>query len=167
LCNIIIIIIILLSLTSLANLLALLQPVAAQEQISLEAVSDQSTFRVQITWTPSNIGSPNRFDIRFIDPDTGSEIEDIKYDISIYSGDDEDSSPEMQRLDQMSTYQEFSFEEQGFYEIRIDDIDDLDEGVTIPIQVTPEFRLGLFLFSAAALSIAVIAARHNANNLFR
>jgi hypothetical protein len=160
-----IIIIIILPLALLANLLAL-QSVAAQEQIRLEAISDQSTFRVEITWTPTNIGNPNRFDIRFIDPDTSSEIEDIKYDISIYS-DDDDGEPEMRWLDQMSTFQEFSFEEQGSYEIKIDDIDDLDEGVTIPIQVTPEFRLDLFLFSAAALGAAVIAARHNGNNLFR
>jgi hypothetical protein len=160
-----IIIIIILPLALLANPPALLQPVAAQEQIRLEAISDQSTFRVEITWTPANIGNPNRFDIRFIDPDTSGEIEDIKYDISIYS--DDDGKPEMRSLDQMSTFQEFSFEEQGSYEIRIDDIDDLDEGVRIPIQVTPEFRLDLFLFSAAALGAAVIAARHNGNNLFR
>jgi uncharacterized protein DUF6941 len=158
-----IIVIIILSFSLLASLLLALQPVAAQGQIRLEAVSDQGTFRVEITWTPTNIGSPNRFDIRFIDPDTGSEIEDIKYDISIYS----DDEPEIRRLDQMSTFQEFSFEEEGSYEIRIEDIEDLGEGVTIPIQVTPEFRLELFLFSAVALCVAVIAAKRNGNNLFR
>jgi hypothetical protein len=157
------IIVIILSFPLLASLLLALQPVAAQAQIRLEAVSDQGTFRVEITWTPTNIGSPNRFDIRFIDPDTGSEIEDIKYDISIYS----DDEPEIRRLDQVSTFQEFSFKEEGSYEIRIEDIEDLGEGVTIPIQVTPEFRLELFLFSGAALSVAVIAARRNGNNLFR
>jgi hypothetical protein len=140
-------------------------PVDAQEQIRLEAVTDQGTFKVEIMWIPNDIGSANTFDIRFIDPDTGSEIEDIKYDISIYRDDDE---PEIQRLDQISTFQEFSFAEQGSYEIRIDDIEDLGERVTIPIQVTPEFRFELFLFSAAALCIAVIVAvRRNDNNLFR
>jgi hypothetical protein len=138
-------------------------PVAAQEQIRLEAVTDQGTFKVEIMWIPNDIGSANTFDIRFIDPDTGSEIEDIKYDISIYR----DDGPEIQRLDQISTFQEFSFAKQGYYEIRIDDIEDLGERVTIPIQVTPEFRFELFLFSAAALCIAVIVARRNDNNLFR
>jgi hypothetical protein len=158
----IITIIIILSFALLASLLAL-QPVAAQGQIRLEAVSDEGTFRVEIIWTPTNIGSANRFDIRFIDPYTSSEIEDMKYDISIYS----DDEPEIRRLDQMSTFQEFSFEEEGSYEIRIEDIEDLGEGVTIPIQVTPEFRLELFLFSAVALCVAVIAAKRNGNNLFR
>jgi len=161
--GIITIIVIILSFPLLASLLLALPPVAAQRQIRLEAVSDQGTFRVEITWTPNNIGSPNTFDIHFIDPDTGSEIEDIKYDISIYSGD----RAEIRRLDQMSTFQEFSFEEEGSYEIRIEDIEDLGEGVTIPIQVTPEFRFELFLFSGAALSVAVIVAvRLNGNNLF-
>jgi hypothetical protein len=146
----------------LASLLAIPQ-VAAQEQIGLGAITDQGTFRVEIMWMPSDIGSANTFGIRFIEPDTGSEIEDIKYDISIYR----DDRPEIQRLDQISTFQEFSFGEQGSYEIRIGDIEDLGESVTIPIQVTPEFRLEVFVFAAGGLGVAVIAGRHNVNNLFR
>jgi hypothetical protein len=105
------------------------------------------------------------FEIHFVDPDTGSEIEDIKYDISIYR----DARPEIQRLDQTSIFQEFFFEEVGSYEIRIDDIEDLAEGATVPIQVTPEFQLEVFVFAAATLGIAVlvIAARSDNNNLFR
>jgi hypothetical protein len=154
---------IILSFALLASLPAFLQ-VAAQEQIRLEALTDQGTFRVEIIWTPNDIGSANTFDICFIDPDTDSEIEDVKYDISIYR----DGRLDLQRLDQISTFQEFSFGEQGSYEIRIEDIEDLGEGVTIPIQVTPEFRLEVFfVFAAGCLGVAVIAARHNGNNLFR
>jgi hypothetical protein len=155
-------IIIIISLALLANLLAFPQ-VAAQGQIRLEAVTSQGTFRVEIMWTPNNIGSTNTFDIHFIDPYTGSEIEDIKYDFAIYR----DDTAEIQRLDQISIFQEFSFVEQGSYELRIDDIDDLGERVTIPIQVTPEFRREVFVFAAGGLGVAVIAARHNGNNLFR
>ncbi len=147
--------------------LATLVPLTAQGQIKLEAASDQGTFRVEITWISANIGSPNRFDIRFIDPDTGSKIEYIKYDISIYS----DHELKVHRQDQVSTFQEFIFEDQGSYEIRIDDIEDLGEGATIPIRVTPEFgQLDLFLFYAVTLSLAWIVgivARKNYNNLFR
>jgi hypothetical protein len=141
------------------------QPLYAQEeQIRLEAVSDQGTFKVEIMWTSIDIGSPNKFEIHFVDPDTGSEIEDVKYDISIYR----DASPEIQRIDQTSIFQEFFFEEVGSYEIRIDDIEDLGERAIIPIQVTPEFQLKMFVFTAAALSIGVLAARaSNGNNLFR
>ena len=153
---IVIIIIIILSSALLASILALL-PVAAQEQIRLKALSDQGTFRVEVMWTPNNIGSPNTFEVHFIDPDTGSEIEDIKYDISIYR--DDDDKPEMRRLDQISTtIQQFSFEAQGSYEIRIDDIEDLGEGVIIPIQVTAEFQHELFVLTITAIGIALISA---------
>lgn len=147
------------------NVILFFQPVSAQEQIRLEEVTDQGTFKVEIMWISNNIGSPNIFRIHFVDPDTGSEIEDIKYDISIYR----DDMPKIQRLDQTSIFQEFLFEEVGSYEIRIDDIEDLGERATIPIQVTPEFQLKLFVLSAAAaaLSIAMFAARASGNNLFR
>jgi hypothetical protein len=141
------------------------QPIYAQEQIRLEAVSDQGTFKIEIMWTSNDIGSANEFEIHFVDPDTGSEIEGVKYDISIYR----DASHEIQRLDQTSIFQDFFFEEIGSYEIRIDDIEDLGERAIIPIQVTPEFQLKVFVFAAAAaLSIGVLSARaSNGNNLFR
>jgi hypothetical protein len=154
---------------SLALLLCILtfQPINAQEQIRLVAVTDQGTFKVEIVWIPDDIGSTNIFEINLFDPDTGSEIQDIKYDISIYR----DDRPEIRRLDQTSTFQEFFFEEIGSYQLRIEDIEDLGERATVSIQVTPELQLKMFVLStttAAALGIAMLAARWaNGNNLFR
>jgi hypothetical protein len=151
-----IILIIIISLTlslALFSSILTLQSITAQEEIRLEAVTDQATFKVEILWMPSDIGNVNNFEIHFIDPDTGSEIEDVKYDFSIYK----DGRPEIQRLDQVSISQEFFFEETGSYEISIDDIEDLGERVTIPIQVTPEFQSKIFVLSAAALGLAVLA----------
>jgi hypothetical protein len=153
------------SLALLSSILAF-QPIYAQEQIRLEAITDQGTFKVEIMWISNDIGSANMFEIHFIDPDTGSEIEDIKYDISIYRND----KPEIQRLDQTSIFQEFFFEEVGSYEMRIDDIEGLGERAIVPIQVTPEFQVKVFVLPAAiavVLSIAMLAARANGNNLFR
>jgi hypothetical protein len=141
------------------------QLVSAQEQTRLEAVTDQGTFKVQIIWTSNTIGGANMFEIHFIDPDTDSEIEDVKYDISIYRDDDR---LEIQRLDQVSIFQEFFFEEVGSYEIRIDDIEDLGERATVPIKVTPEFGLKTIGLTAAILGVVVVSAiRSNNNNLFR
>ena len=141
-----------------------IKPTSAQEQIRLHTVTDQGTFRVELIWTPNNIRRANTFEIHFIDPDTGIEIEDVKYDITIYR----DDRAEIQRLDQVSTFQEVSFEEAGSYEIRIEDIEDLGEGIVVPIQVTPEFQPKVFLLFIAALGIAMLAARTSGgNNLFR
>ena len=143
---IIIIISLILSLSLFSSILTL-QPITAQQQIRLEALTDKGTFKVEIFWTPKDIGNINKFEIHFIDPDTGSEIEDIKYDISIFK----DGKPEIQRLEQLSISQDFFFEEAGSYEISIADIEDLGERVTIPIQVTPEFQSYIFVLTAAAL----------------
>jgi hypothetical protein len=136
---------------------------SAQEQIVLEAASDQGTFTVEITWTPGDIGSANAFDMRFVEPETGVEIEDVVYDFSVYSGGDR----EVLRRDQTAIRQEFTFDEQGAYEIRIDDIEGLGERVAVPIHVTPEFPLGALVVVAGVLGAAVFFARRNSNNLFR
>jgi hypothetical protein len=134
----------------------------AQEQIVLEAPSDQGTFMVEITWTPDDIDVANTFDIRFIEPETGEEIEGVMYDFSIY----QEGRREVMRRDQTETQQEFEFNEAGAYEVRIEDIEGLGERVAIPIQVTPEFPVGTLALVAAALGAAVFAGR-NRNNLFR
>lgn len=161
--NIINIIISVIMFHALLSCTSVLQLVSAQEQTRLEAVTDQGTFKVQIIWTSNAIGSENMFEVHFFDPETGNEIEDVKYDISVYRED----KLEVQRPDQVSVLQEIFFEDVGSYEIRIDDVEDLGERTSIPIQVTPEFGINVLILSAAALSIGMLAARVNGNNLFR
>jgi hypothetical protein len=163
--NIIIMIIILSVLTYVALLSenSAFQLASAEEHILLETVTDQGTFKVKVIWTPNTIRGENMFEIHFIDPDTGSEIEYIKYDISVYR----DDKVEVQRLDQVSMFQEFFFEHEGSYVIRIEDIDGLGERATIPIQVTPEFGLDVFILSASALGIGMFAAWIDSKNLFK
>jgi hypothetical protein len=139
-------------------------PVAAQEQIKLEAVTEQGTFKVEIFWTPDDIGRPNLFEIHFFDPTTGIEIEETKYDISINKND----ISEVERLNQISALQEFSFREPGSYQVRIDNIEGLGEGVTIHVQVTPEFHTNhLIVFVSVCIAASAMAGRINTNNLFR
>jgi hypothetical protein len=116
---------------------------------------------VEIAWKPNDIGSANEFDIHFIEPETGEEIEDVVYDVSIYR----DAAREILRRDQTVTHQEFTFDQPGSYVIRIDNIDGLDETVTIPMQVTPEFPLGALALVAIAFGAAALFARRNSNNL--
>ncbi|HEY7735068.1 MAG TPA: hypothetical protein VIB07_09775 [Nitrososphaera sp.] len=137
---------------------------AAQQQISLEALSDQGTFIVEMTWTPDDIGHDNTFSIRFIEPETSAELEDMEYDIMVY---EESGSQELRRVDQTASEQRFSFEEPGSYTIRIDDIDGLGEGASFPIQVTPEFPAGVLGVVAGLMGAIAILARRNSNNLFR
>jgi len=137
-------------------------PATGQEQFMLEATSDQSTFKVEINWTPNSIGSANIFDIHFIEPETRQEIEDVRYDFSIYMGDHR----EILRRNQTATHQEFNFYKSGSYEIRIDDIEGLGESALIPVHVTPEFPILNLVLIAIPLVVATIVSRHNSNTLF-
>jgi hypothetical protein len=170
---VIILVLVLAALGMTTTLLLAAQTASAQQQqpppIMLEALSDQGTFRVEMAWTPADIGADNTFGIRFIEPETNIELEDIRYDILLSSGDN--TAQQLHRVDQASLQQKFRFEEPGTYRIMINDIDGLDETVTIPIEVTPEFPAGAAALTAATTIGAAIlffaARRSNNNNLFR
>ncbi len=136
----------------------------AQEQIQLEALSDQGTFIVEIIWTPDDIGRDNAFSIRFIEPETSTEMLDMEYSIIVY---EESGSQQLRRVGQTASEQRFSFEEPGSYTIRIDNIDGLGEGASFPIQVTPEFPASILGVVAGVMGVMAILARRNSNNLFR
>lgn len=177
---VIILVLVLAALGMTTTLLLAAQTASAQQQqqqqqppppIMLEALSNQGTFRVEVAWTPADIGADNTFGIRFIEPETNIELEDIRYDILLSRGDN--TVQQLRRIDQTSLQQKFRFEEPGTYKIMINDIDGLDETVTIPIEVTPEFPAGAAALTAAmtigsAILLLFFAAKRNSNNnLFR
>ncbi len=145
------------ALLALSVLPTLFIPAMAQtgEQIYLETTSDQNTFKLEIYWTPAGIEKENTFVLKFIDPDTGKEIEDVKYDLVLYrEGNDR---PELRRVDQISTVQNLKFSEPGSYLLKIQDIEGLGENATLPIQVTPEFPAGPLAVMGAAVSVFVVS----------
>ena len=126
-------------------------PAFAQEQITLEAASDQGTFTVKIEWTPADIGAENTFEIHFIEPETGKEIEDVVYDFAI----DQAGTTLLTREGQTSNTQRVAFSESGPYTILVSDIDDLGENASFPVQVTPEFQITWVLPGAFAALFAL------------
>lgn len=102
----------------------------------LETASDQDTFTVEIGWTPADIGDENTFEIRFIEPETGKEVEDVIYDFGI----EQDGSLLLMREDQTSATQRVVFDEAGPYTIVVRNIEGLGEDASFSVQVTPEFQ---------------------------
>jgi hypothetical protein len=121
-------------------------PAFAQEQITLEAASDQGTFSVKIEWTPAEIGAENTFEIHFIEPETGKEIEEVVYDFAI----EQAGTTLLTREGQTSNTQRVAFSESGPYTILVSDIDGLSENASFPVQVTPEFPVAWVLPGAFA-----------------
>lgn len=98
---------------------------------------NQSSFKAQIAWTPNGIGSENIFNIRFLNPSSGEEIQNVKYDIMLFN--EGNHLSETHRSEQQASRQKYIFPEQGFYTLKIDNIGNTTASIDLPIQVVPEF----------------------------
>jgi hypothetical protein len=126
-------------------------PVFAQEHIILGTTSDQDTFAVEMKWIPADIGAENTFEIRFIEQETRKEVEDIIYDFRI----EQEGKEILVRADQTSNIQSITFDEPGSYTIFVNDIDELREGVSFSVQVTPELLPAWSMAGAFAVLFAI------------
>ncbi|MEO9362989.1 MAG: hypothetical protein ABI348_03720 [Nitrososphaera sp.] len=133
-----------------------LQPAFAQANsngngpVALESKSDQGTFLVKMNWTQADIGTNNIFKVKFIEPETGRELEDITYDFVVLSaGGNED----VHRKSQSAGTQSMAFSAEGSYVIRIANIDGLGEGADFNLRVTPEFA-PVVVVAAAGVALA-------------
>ena len=142
----------------------LIQSSYAQQQAELETTSEQGTFLIRISWIENGLEEDHTFNIEFIEPETGAELEDIQYNFMIVS---EDNEQVVRRVDQISSEQKALFDEMGPYTITIGDIEGLGEDATFPILVTPEFSPMLPILAALAVGAAIVVARINGTNLFK
>jgi hypothetical protein len=113
---------------------------------------NQGIFNARITWTPNDVGKENMFDIKFINTSSGSELQDIKYDIMIFE--DGDHLAETHRADQRNGTQKYIFPEEGFYSLKIDNIGNTSSSIDLPIQVVPEF--GNAALTTASLMVGML-----------
>jgi hypothetical protein len=132
--------------------------------VEMETTSEQGTFLVRIFWTQNDLGKDHTFEIRFVEPETGAELEDIRYNFMIASGENDEQV--VRRVDQISSEQRALFDEVGPYTITIGDIEGLSEDATLPIQVTPEFPIAAIIPVMLGMLVALLAVRYRAKSLF-
>ena len=118
----------------------------------LVAASDQDTFTIEMDWTTADIGAENTFEIHFIEPETGKEVEDVIYEFGVM----QDDMLLFMRTDQTSNVQRVTFSEEGPYTILVNNIDGLDENTSFSVQVTPEFPIA---WALPAAFVALFALR--------
>ncbi|UVS70550.1 hypothetical protein [Nitrososphaera viennensis] len=138
-------------------LIPFLQPAFAQNDndnglAMLESASDQGTFLVRMWWTQADIGADNTFEIKFVEPETGRELEDITYDFIVVSASGQEA---VHRQSQAASVQAVAFSTEGPYTIRIANIDGLGEGADFDVRVTPEFAPAA-IAAAAGIALATI-----------
>jgi predicted secreted protein with PEFG-CTERM motif len=117
-----------------------------------------TTFKAQITWTPDSIGKENIFSIKFLDAASGKEIKDVRYDIMLFK--DGEHLTETHRSNQQAASQKYIFPQQGFYNLKIDNVGNTGASLDLPIHVVPEFPTGsVLVLIAGLLGTLIYAAR--------
>jgi hypothetical protein len=124
------------------------------QSITLQGLSTSGKFNVEIVWTPNDIGQENIFDIKIADTD-GNQLDNTTYDIIFFKED----LPlnETHRADQTVAQQTYNFSEPGDYLLRIGNINSSGEDlINIPINVVPEFQVGIVAIMMAIMFTAII-----------
>jgi hypothetical protein len=123
-----------------------------------ESKSDHGTFLVRMNWTQqADLGADNIFKLKFIEPETGRELEDITYDFVVLSA---DGHEEVHRKSQSAGTQAVAFSAEGPYVIRIANIDGLGEGADFNLRVTPEFAPVAIVAGAGVALATFFGAKH-------
>jgi hypothetical protein len=131
---------------------------AQSPSIPLQGTSTSGDFKVELNWTSADIGSENTFGIKIMDRD-GQALSGATYDVMLFKGDQHLN--ETHRSGQTAAMQHYTFQEEGSYTLRIENINGSGENdsISIPIQVTPEYPLGVFTLLAVTVAGMVIATR--------
>jgi hypothetical protein len=125
-----------------------------------QVTADSPSYRVALTW-PDQIlpGQPVTFGIRVTDK-SDQPLSAARYELVIM---DKDGN-EVVRSGGATTPEgvgshDMTFESQGSFTVRVDNINSSDESVQSSVTVVPEFPVGIALIAAALAIAATIAAR--------
>lgn len=132
--------------------------------IQLESISEsnleQGRYVVDLTWFPNTLGlGESEFVMTFYEQDTGLPVKEATYDFVLIK-----DGIEIHRQSGLAkaggTFENFVFvdEEHGDLTLRIEKINGTDEFVEIPINVTPEFPLGIpVVFAIMIISMIILS----------
>ena len=129
------------------------------DTISLSSVSYGGQYVVDIYWKPNDISQQNDFDVFFYNSTNKDDPIIASYAITIMKGGIPLASSV--RADQIYTRQSYTFDEVGSYTIKIDNINGGEEGVQIPIQVTPEFPMVPVAILGLSVASIIVVSRFN------
>jgi hypothetical protein len=128
------------------------------QAITLQGPSTSDDFELEVGWTPDDIGSENIFAIKIMDAN-GQQLEGATYDVMLFKGDQH--LDETHRTGQTASTQEYIFDEAGSYSLRIENIDGsgASDGISIPIQVTPEFDTIVVILMTIGIAGVIVIRR--------
>jgi len=140
-------------------------PIVAGQLLTLVAASPSNKYEAYVEWYHDDIGIPNSFSIRIVDPDEPTVALSVNSDFRIYDGDEYLLPTQIATDGDNIKVYNFAFPEPGSYTLIISvvEFNDSRERIEIPIQVTPEFPIpaagSIALASSIAAAVIVIRPR--------
>ena len=136
-------------------------------QTSLKSNGDTGSYVVDITWfsSPLQIYEQSEFILTIYDKDTLLPVYDAKYDFVLVNADNEEIFRKSGLANAGGSFENYRFVEKdlGGAMLRIENINNSDEFIELPINVTPEFPLGVILILTIFLLGIVLFSRFKNN----
>ena len=148
------------------NFLLVVEPQDIEKfPVRLESMSmsnpNNGKYEVDLTWFPNNLGlGESEFIMSFYERETRAVVRDVTYDFVLIQ-----NGIEIHRKSGIAsgggTFENFVFveKETGDITLRIEKINGTDEYVEIPINVAPEFPLGVWVIFAAVIIFVLIISK--------
>ena len=145
----------------------LFQKIEQQEfpirQTSLKSNGDPGNYFVDITWfsSPLQIYEQSEFILTIYDKETLLPVYDAKYDFVLVSADNKEIFRKSGLASAGGSFENYRFAEKdlGGAMLRIENINNSGEFIELPINVTPEFPLGVILILPLSLFGIVLFSR--------
>ena len=136
-------------------------------QTSLKSNGDPGNYFVDITWfsSPLQIYEQSEFILTIYDKETLLPVYDAKYDFVLVSADNKEIFRKSGLASAGGSFENYRFAEKdlGGAMLRIENINNSGEFIELPINVTPEFPLGVVLILPVFLFGIVLFSRFKNN----
>ena len=137
-------------------------------QTSLKSNGDTGNYVVDITWfsSPLQIYEQSEFILTIYDKDTLLPVYDAEYDFVLVNADNEEIFRKSGLANAGGSFENYRFVEKdlGGAMLRIENINNSDEFIELPINVTPEFPLGVILILPLSLFGIILFSRFKNNS---
>ena len=134
-------------------------------QTSLKSNGDTGNYFVDITWfsSPLQLYEQSEFVLTIYDKETLLPVYDAKYDFVLINADNQEIFCKSGFASAGGSFENYRFAEKdlGSTVLRIENINNSGEFVELPINVTPEFPLGVVLILPIFLFGVVLFSRSN------
>ena len=116
---------------------------------------------VEVQWSPLTIKADEdvTFKLKFIDPESNEEIENVRFDIMLYDP-DENHVDASHRSKQTTYTQTYTFDRTGAFTLLITNVNFSGESAEFHLSVVPEFPVGILIATGVMIAGMLALVRY-------